>query len=89
MADPKCRCEGLSRPLNVWERPPTSQLNVDDWGFSEYEVSYWLKVFGDVFRSESDPARLAGGLAAEHGSVGLYSFCHTPLRRLTEIASLP
>jgi hypothetical protein len=70
----------------VWEMQPTSQLMVDDWGFTEHEVSYWLREFGDVFRSESGPTRLAAVLAAEDGSVGMYSVRRTPLRRLADSA---
>jgi len=70
----------------VWETSPTSQLLIDDWGFSEYEVAYWLKEFRGVFRYESDPTRLADVLATEHGTVGLHSLRQTPLRRLTDSA---
>jgi hypothetical protein len=67
----------------VWETTPTAEMLTDDWGYSDYEVSYWLTEFHAVFGSEADPARLAAFLSEEHGYSGVLQLRRTALRGFT------
>ncbi len=67
----------------IWETPPTEQVLMDDWGYSDHEVSYWLKEFHEVFGVGVDPGDLATVLADDHGYPGVLQLRQTTLRRFT------